>query len=145
MKKVDSLPGILLEITIKALWAPPLVFFLHSLAARRFGHEPYVDPVMHLAGGAAMAWLFWKSLCSGRRYLGNPSVMTIVMLAFGLTTLTAIAWECMEYMLSLSKGYEENWGLANTLRDLVLGMSGAALVLGIATKGKLHAGSTAGV
>ena len=137
MKQTNSIISNLLEISIKALWAPPLVFILHSLAARRYGHEPYVDPIIHFAGGAAVAWLFWQSACCLRRYLGNPPVLRLALLAFGMATLTAVGWEFMEYGLSVSKGYAENWDLLNSLRDLVLGMGGAALVLGIATRGRL--------
>ena len=36
-------------------WAPLTVLIAHHILARMFGHEPFVDPVMHFSGGAAAA------------------------------------------------------------------------------------------
>ena len=55
---------------------------------------------------------------------------------FGLTTLVAIAWEIMEYLLLAYRGWAMDWGAVNSLRDLVLGMTGAALIIFLNTKNK---------
>ncbi len=133
MNNNNSNQYILFQICIKAAWAPPAVFFLHSLAAQQWGHEPYVDPVMHFSGGMAMAFFFWQSAVCCQRYLGKLSFMTLACFAFGMASLTAVAWEIMEYGLAI---YDNNPGwlnqnFLNILRDLALGISGALLMVSL--------------
>jgi hypothetical protein len=140
MNNADSNQYILFQIGIKAAWAPPAVFFLHSLAAKQWGHEPYVDPVMHFSGGMAMAFFFWQSAECCQRYLGNLSVMALAFIVLGMTTFTAIAWEIMEYGIAIHNG-ETRWlnrNFLNSLRDLALGISGALLLVGLSVRNKLH-------
>lgn len=136
MNNTDSNLTILLQICIKAAWAPPAVFILHSLAAKQWGHEPYVDPVMHFSGGMAMAFFFWQSAECCQRYLGNLSIMALAFIAFGMATVTALAWEIMEYGIAMNDGSTMWWSLLNTLRDLALGMSGALLLVGLSVRNK---------
>jgi hypothetical protein len=139
MNNTDSILHILFQICIKAAWAPPAVFFLHSLAAQQWGHEPYVDPIMHFSGGMAMAFFFWQSAKYCQRYLGNPSVMVLACIAFGMAAFTAIAWEIMEYGLALQDNNPMWLGqnLLNSLRDIALGMSGALLLVGLSVRNRL--------
>jgi len=114
----------MVEICTKALWAPALVFVLHREVAKWLGHEPYVDPVMHFCGGFAIAFLFWRSAsCFGR----NISYRWVI----GLTTCVAIAWEIMEFCLAVYRGWSQYWDLANSARDLFLGMVGAGLFVAV--------------
>jgi hypothetical protein len=129
MTNTNSITNIAVQIGTKALWAPALVFILHSLLANKLGHEPYVDPVMHFCGGAAIAFFFWQSAKCCKRSISNRWV-------FGLTTLVAIAWEFMEYLLMVNRGWGMDWGAVNSLRDLILGMSGAALIIFMKTRNK---------
>ena len=129
MNNTNSITNIAVQISMKALWAPPLVYILHSLAADWLGHEPYVDPMMHFSGGAAIAFFFLQSAECCRRSISNQWV-------FGLTLLVAIAWEIMEYSLSVYHGWSMSWDLANSLRDLFLGMCGAALIIFLNTRKK---------
>jgi hypothetical protein len=129
MNNANSITNIAVQIGMKALWAPALVYFLHSLAADWLGHEPYVDPVMHFSGGAAIAFFFWRSAECIPRSISTRWV-------FGLTALVAIAWEIAEYLLSLSNGWAMFWSPANALRDVVLGMSGAVLIIFLYTNSK---------
>ena len=104
MNNTDSNLNILFQISIKAAWAPLAVYILHKLAAKQWGHEPYVDPVMHFSGGIAMAFFFWQSAECCQRYLGNLSIMALAYIAFGMATVTAIAWEIMEYGIAMNDG-----------------------------------------
>ena len=129
MNNANSITNIAAQISMKALWAPVLVFILHHLVAGWLGHEPYVDPVMHFCGGAAIAFFFWRSAECCQRSISNQWV-------FWLTTLVAIAWEIMEYLLLVYRGWAMDWGAVNSLRDLILGMSGAALIIFLNTRSK---------
>jgi hypothetical protein len=117
------------QIAKEAFWAPLAVFTAHYLVTKRLDHEPYVDPVMHFAGGAAVAFLFWRSIAGWQRYKGACAVANPVLLAFGLALLVGIAWELMEYLLFVYRGTTHWWTLLNTLRDLALDAGGAALLL----------------
>ena len=113
------------RVARKAAWAPIAVVVLHHVAARAFGHEPYVDPVMHFLGGAAMAFFLYSASWIGRQWLGAPSRLALDLLAFGLTCSVAIAWELGELLSDFFLGSHTQTTAANTLRDLFLGASGA--------------------
>ena len=122
MHSINSTANTALRISITALWAPLLVFVLHDLVAQRLGHEPYVDPVSHFLGGVAIAFFFWRSAECLQRSISDRWII-------GATVLVAIAWELMEAGFSIRAGSIMYWSLANSLRDLVLGLSGAAVLV----------------
>jgi hypothetical protein len=123
----DFLKDVIARIAKKALWAPMAVVIVHWLAGRSWGHEPYVDPVMHFVGGAAAAFFFWHAADCGRRYLGDLSLLGRALLAFGLATFAAVAWEFGEFLLDCYRWGSHQRGLTNTMRDLLLGVGGALL------------------
>jgi len=129
MNNTNSITNITVQIGTKALWAPALVFILHAVTADWLGHEPYVDPVIHFCGGAAIAFFFWRAAECCQRSISGRWV-------FGLTTLVAIAWEIMEYLLLTYRGWAMNWDPANSFRDLFLGMCGAALIIFLNSRNK---------
>jgi len=122
MNSINSSTNVALQISTTALWAPILVFILHHMAAQRLGHEPYVDPVSHFLGGVAIAFFFWRSAECLQRSISDRWII-------GATVLVAIAWELMEAGFSIRAGSIMYWSLANSLRDLVLGLSGAAVLV----------------
>lgn len=126
----DSFIGVMGRIAKEALWAPLAVVVVHGLAGERLGHEPYVDPVMHFVGGVAAAFFFSRAADCGRRYLGDLSALARGLLAFGLATVAAVAWEFGEFLLDLYYGSSIQRGLPNTMRDLLLGVGGALLYVG---------------
>ena len=117
------------QVAKEAIWAPVAVYIVHHFLGERFGHEPYIDPVMHFAGGAAVAFLFWRSITIWQRQRGDFAAAKPVLLVFGLAVLVAMAWELMEYLIFVYNGTTKWWTLLNTLRDLALGATGAALLL----------------
>ena len=139
MNEADSMPNVVVRISREALWAPLAVVILHWLAGGWLGHEPYVDPVMHLAGGVAAAFFFWRSAECCQRYLGNLSVLVLGLLSFGLATSAAVGWEFAEFLVDTYRGTSMQRGLANTMRDLFLGLCGAALFVGMRMQIKLPA------
>ena len=113
-----------------AAWAPLTVLVLHDLGARLFGHEPYVDSVMHFLGGMAAAFFFRYASAVADKTLGAPSDTALDVIAFGLTCAVALFWEFGEFAADLYFGHNIQRGLANTMRDLALGVSGAVVYLG---------------
>jgi hypothetical protein len=130
MEDRSSLISVLVRIAREALWAPVAVVVVHWVAGRQWGHEPYVDPVMHFMGGAAVAFFFLRAAECGRRYLGDLSLLARALLALGLSALAAVAWEFGEFLLDRYRWGPLQRGLTNTMRDLFLGVGGALLYIG---------------
>ena len=119
----------LVRIAREAAWAPLAVVILHHVLGGWLGHEPVVDPVMHFSVGAAAAFFFSRSAACARRYLGDPSPLAVGLMAFGLATVAAVGWELAEYLGDLVRGTNVQRGLSNTMRDLFLGVGGAAVYI----------------
>ena len=111
----------------EAIWAPIAVIVIHSVAGGLLGHEPFVDPVMHFSGGVAAAFFFWRSATACRQFLGELSPGALALLSFGLATVAAVGWEFAEFLVDSYRGTSIQRSIANTMRDLFLGMSGATI------------------
>jgi hypothetical protein len=117
----------LIRLLREALWAPAAVV----LAASALGRLPGVDPwwLMHVAGGAAMAFCYLRlAVLAGRRYgLSHAGVRYVI--AFALACSTALAWELGEFVLDETMGSDLQEGLMDTMSDLMLSVCGAAAYL----------------
>lgn len=111
----------------EVLWAPVAVVVLHWLIGGWLGHEPVVDPIMHFSGGVAAAFFFWESSIRGRRYVGDLSPLALALLSFGMASALAVGWELCEFVVDEVRGTNIQRGVANTMRDLALGLAGAFL------------------
>jgi len=120
------------QLAREAAWAPAAVLVLHLVAGAIFGHEPVVDPVMHLSGGIAAAYFFRRGASIAGLAFGSPTRLASDLLAFGLTASAALFWEIGEYSLDRLAGTVTQGGLDNTMRDLIFGVTGAALYLAAA-------------
>ncbi|HEU4529621.1 MAG TPA: hypothetical protein VFR59_00500 [Steroidobacteraceae bacterium] len=120
--------GVLLALR-RAGWGIIAVILLHSILASVFGHEPYVDPAIQLCGGVAIAYLLHQ-LCSNLPVvLGHPSTLGRNLMAFGLTAAVAILMEVVEFILDNMLGTNFTGDVAETVRDLILGLLGAMVFL----------------
>jgi hypothetical protein len=127
---VDKLTKeIFLRISRVASWAPLSVLIGHSVFARIFGHEPYVDPVIHFSGGAAAAYFFRKVSALTPEALGALTEDARDLLSFGLTCSVALFWEIVEFSSDTFFGTNVQLSNANTMRDLILGVIGALVFL----------------
>lgn len=127
----------------EAAWAPIAVVVVHWLVGGWLGHEPVVDPIMHFAGGMAAAFFFWHAATCARRYMGAPSSIALGLLALGLATLSAVGWEFGEFLSDTFRGTTMQRGVANTMRDLFLGVCGAGVYVasyGLLTRRRSHRG-----
>jgi hypothetical protein len=120
---------VILQICRRALWAPIIVLIAHGIAGKLFGHEPYVDPIMHFSGGLAIAFFCWRSCFLSPELFGKPSRLGIDLLAFGLTCAAALFWEFGEFIGDRVRGTNVQRGLQNTMRDLFLGTLGGLVFL----------------
>jgi hypothetical protein len=125
-------PPILRRLAREAAWAPGAVLVLHLVAGAIFGHEPVVDPVMHLSGGIAAAFFFRRGASIAGPTFGSPTRLGSDLLAFGLTASAALFWEIGEYSLDRLAGTVTQGGLDNTMRDLIFGVTGAVVYLAAA-------------
>lgn len=113
----------------RALWAPIAVVVLHALLAAIFGHEPYVDPAIQLCGGVAIAYLLHQTCAALPMVLGQPSTLGLNLMAFGLTAAVAILMEVVEFSMDTLLGTNFTGDVAETVRDLILGLLGAMVFL----------------
>jgi hypothetical protein len=120
---------IFIKISRVAAWAPLSVLIGHSVFAKIFGHEPYVDPVMHFSGGVAAAYFFRKVSALAPEALGALTEDARDLLSFGLTCSIALFWEIVEFSSDTFLGTTVQTSNANTMRDLILGVVGALVFL----------------
>ena len=114
-------------------WFPLLVFALHLLLQEVFFiYETYpnIDIPEHFFGGVSIA--YFVSQCFQRlpRESLKKSRVAILeaTLIISLTTCTAVCWEFAEFFADRIFHSNLQVSLANTMQDLVLGMSGAGIV-----------------
>ncbi len=119
------------QVARRAAWAPLTVIVLHSVAGHYFGHEPYVDPVMHFMGGVAAAYFMLNSASLAQTVLGVLTPLGRDMLAFGITGSAALMWEVGEFVGDQLRGTNVQRGLNNTMRDLILGVSGGVICIAL--------------
>jgi hypothetical protein len=108
-----------------AAWPGLVVLVAHAVLGELFGHEPYVDPAMHFAGGAAAAFFFTRLPQVLPGHLGKPTALTRGLLGIGLTSTVAILWELGEYFSDVFLSTHIQRSVGNTMRDLINGMIGA--------------------
>ena len=109
----------------EAAWPALTVLVAHALLGKLFGHEPVVDPVMHVLGGVAFAYLVIGLIRLFPEWSGQVRPLILYLLAFGLTSSAAIVWELAEFLSDIYLGTKTHTSIASTLRDLFNGLLGA--------------------
>jgi hypothetical protein len=113
----------------EAAWPGLVVLVVHGLLGEVFGHEPYVDPAMHFAGGVAAAFFFTRLPRVLPEQFGEPTPLARDLLGIGLTSAVAILWELGEYLSDVFLGTRIQRGVGNMTRDLMNGMIGASVLI----------------
>lgn len=121
----------------KAAWAPALVFVAHMILWHGVGaYEafPPLDTPMHLLGGLAIAFFFWTaySICARTGAFGQPNNTAIAVLTLTSAVASAVLWEFGEYLSDTYLGSNTQKGLEDTLLDMLLGLVGGAIFVGVA-------------
>jgi hypothetical protein len=116
----------------EAAWAPLLVLGLFAILVSIFHAYrvyPWIDMPTHFAAGMAAAYFFASAARHAQQSIGAIPKLIQRLLALGLTTMLAVAWEFLEFLSDTFLGTHMNHGVADTLHDLFFGMLGAAVVL----------------
>ena len=126
-----------IESLRKAGWAPALVFAAHMILWHGVGaYEafPPLDTPMHLLGGLAIAFFFWTtySICARTGAFGQPNSTAIAVLTLTSAASSAVLWEFAEYLSDRYLGTNTQKGLEDTLLDMLLGLVGGAVFVGVA-------------
>lgn len=117
----------------EAGWAPALIVFLSLVIGkmlRGYITFPWLDKLFHVAGGMAIAYFFSVSISHLQKLVGPIAPTKRLMLSLGLTIGAAIAWELLELMGDGLFQTKMNFGMVDTLWDVIFGLlGGLALVL----------------
>jgi len=127
----------LVESLRRAGWAPVLVLSAHMILWHGVGaYEafPPLDTPMHLLGGLAIAFFFWTtySTCARTGAFGQPNSTAIAVLTLTSAASSAVLWEFAEYLSDRYLGTNTQKGLEDTLLDMLLGLVGGAVFVGVA-------------
>jgi hypothetical protein len=109
----------------EALWAP-LAIVLLAVAVGRLRAAADLWWLVHVLGGAALAFCYLRAIDIGRAWLGVLRPPAKYLLAFGLACTTAVGWEIGEFIIDQLAGTALQEGNLDTMSDLILGTGGAA-------------------
>jgi hypothetical protein len=90
---------------------------------------PYLDSAMHLAGGIALGmFVFGMLACAvSRGWCPDPGRLLTLVLVVSLVTTGAVCWEFYEWVSDRYFGTHLQDSVADTVKDLLLGMLGGVL------------------
>jgi hypothetical protein len=117
-------------------WPPMLVFMLHVCLFRIWNAYilvPWIDIPMHFLGGLSMAYSLSAVLTflQERRAISRLDLGVQLLLVFTSVATIAVLWEFMEFSQDHLFNMNTQISLANTMQDLLMGMLGAAMLVGI--------------
>ncbi|CAN5236436.1 hypothetical protein BH11PSE11_BH11PSE11_16880 [soil metagenome] len=116
----------------QAAWAPLTVFAFYAVAAKGFHAYilyPWLDIPTHFCGGMAITYFFLAAIFHAQRLVGNIPRLVQSPLALGMTAITAVIWEFLEFLSDVVLGTKMNLGVADTLSDLFFGLLGGVVVV----------------
>lgn len=131
---ITQYPEIFLNSFKKAAWAPLAVFIFYAVAAKAFNAYilfPWLDMPTHFLGGVAITYFFLTLIFYYQKISGPVPQIFQYISAVGLTAVTAIVWEFLEYGSDCLLETKMNLGTADTLKDLFFGLLGALMILRI--------------
>jgi len=114
----------------EAAWAPAgvLLFYAIGLALGLFKIFPPLDIPAHFLGGAAITYFYRSAIKHSQNLVGDIPQPIQILFALTATGTTAVLWEFYENILDYFFGFHIVLGLADTLKDLVLGLFGALIL-----------------
>lgn len=115
-------------------WLPLLVFTVHAFLSQvldLYELWPPTDIPMHFSGGVAIAVFISRSFQLLPRPAAKRSrvVLLELLLIGSLTATAAVFWEFAEFSVDQILGTNVQLGLANTMKDLAMGILGAILII----------------
>ncbi len=118
---------------LTALIPPAIIFILHVFAMKFYFYSsiPHLDIPMHFMGGMAMA----ASAILLINYVEKIKLITIknniVRAIILITFVSAIAcyWEIYEFLVDTFWGLSLQMGVFDTMKDLLIGITGSIIVI----------------
>ncbi len=125
-------------------WAPLAVFAIHVFLSQgldAYTVWPPTDTPMHFAGGLAMAFFLARCFRALPRDVVRSSRLVVLELVLvgSLTATAAVFWEFAEFTVDHVFGTNVQVSLANTMKDLALGVAGAGAFIVVRAR-QLRAG-----
>jgi len=126
------------EVALRFAWAPLLVFILDSIfwVFHVYSQAPWIDAPIHFVGGIAITWfaLGAARVATRRDLIGRPNHVGLLVIAFLAGTSASVFWEFVEFLTDRYLGTTSQVDLVDTLNDMFLGVAGAALQIGVASR-----------
>ena len=116
----------------QAAWAPLLVFVFYVVAARGFNayiHFPWLDMPTHFCCGLAITYFYVVAVLRSQVMIGRIPAVVQSILPLGLTAITAVVWEFLEYFSDVTLNTKMNLGVSDTLFDLFFGLLGGVVAV----------------
>ena len=114
----------------EAAWAPIAVLILGAIIVRLPDARELYWP-LHVFGGAALAFFFFQAIGIAAGSLGRLAPLGRYLMAFALACTVAVLWEIGEFIWDDIAGTQLQEGLADTMIDLICGLCGAGVALGL--------------
>jgi hypothetical protein len=97
---------------------------------------PHLDSAMHFAGGITLGMFIMGllGLAIGRGWCPDPGRILLFLLLVCLVTTGAVTWEIYEWLSDRYLDTHFQVSLADTMKDLVLGMAGATVYAGLVSQ-----------
>ncbi len=123
----------------RAAWAPLTVFIFYAVAAKGFNAYilyPWLDMPTHFCGGVAITYFYSVAIAHSQARMGAIPKLIQLMLSLGLTAITAVVWEFLEFSSDTILGTKMNLGVSRTLSDLFFGLLGGVVMATLAARSK---------
>jgi hypothetical protein len=120
----------ILSIGRESLWAPLAVFSLYlvGLAFDLYDVYPRLDIPTHFMGGVTITYLYRVAIRNSQVFLGEIPLPVQILFAFTCTGTTVVLWEFYEIVLDTFLKTHMVLGLYDTIKDMLLGLSGALVI-----------------
>ncbi len=126
MNDARRLAAVCIRILRDAAWAPAAVLILNSFVVRLYRDWFWL---LHLLGGAALGFFFYRAIRIAGGLLGNFRIYTHYLFAFALSCTVGLFWEIGEFTIDRIMLTQLQEDLAETMSDLILDVTGAVAVL----------------
>jgi len=123
----------------QAAWAPATVFILYLIAKKVFNHtiiDPWLDILAHVLGGFAITYFYFIGFAHFHALHGLIPRLTHLALPVGLTAITAIVWEILEYVSDSIFSTKLAPSLSDSLSDQFCGLLGAFIFASLAARSR---------
>ena len=131
----------------QAAWAPITVFVFYAVAAKALNAYilyPWLDMPTHFFGGIAITYFYLVGICHSQALIGRIPTLIQLALSVGLTAITAVTWEFLEYISDSTLGTKMSLGVSDTVSDLFFGLLGGVVFAALSARSAHKVARTTG-